>query len=106
MQENQTAKIVFTVGWLIIIIGVAGGFILGELVPIVRSVGTYITREKTSYNWGLALGVAIGSAISGVLFIAISEIIKLLQNLVNRVDKLPMTPNEQANGTGNSIFSI
>lgn len=86
MTDNAVAKTIRTVGVCIIVIGVLGAFCAGGVFPAV----TYSTtgRLDSAYNWGLVVAVIAGSILSGTVFIALSEIIRLLQASVDRLDKI------------------
>ncbi len=61
--------------FLIIQIGIMASFILGKQIPIVTIHYEYV---KESYNWALAIGGAVGSFLTGLLFLGFSELIESL----------------------------
>lgn len=105
MRENTVARAVRITGWCIIIGGIIGAFVLGYALPAV-TYGYYGGAAK-SYNWGLTLGVIIGSVISGMLFQAVAEIIRLLQMNVDRMDDLIRSTGGQTdNHSGSTLRDI
>ena len=102
MRENTVAKAVRITGWCIIVGGIIAAFVLGYALPAV-TYGYYGEIDK-SYNWGLTLGVSVGSVISGVLFQAIAEIIRLLQMNVDRMDDLMRATGAQTDKHSSSTL--
>lgn len=86
MQENVMSKTTRIVGYCAIVVGIICAFISGYLFPTT----TYSALDgfQTTFNWGVALLVALGGVISGILFLAVSEIIKLLQICADKLDKI------------------
>lgn len=102
MHENTVAKAVRITGWCIIVGGTIGAFILGYALPAISY--SYYGGADQSYNWGLTLGVIIGSIISGVLFQAIAEIIRLLQLNVDKIDGLMQSTGGRADKHSSSAL--
>ncbi len=104
MRENTVEKAVRMTGWCIIVVGIIGAFILGYALPAV----TYSThgRLDESYNWGLTLGVIVGSVVGGVLFQAIAEIIRLLQLNVDRMEDLIKATGGRMDGAGHERNAV
>lgn len=69
-EENKIAKALRNAGWLIIIAGILGSFILGA-----------------GSNWALVLSGSVGSGLSGLLFLGMSEIVLLLEEIKFGVKK-------------------
>ena len=68
--KNLTAQILFVVGWIVIFGGVFIGAILGGIMST--------DRYANELNMSVFLISAVTGAVSGLLFISVSEIIKLL----------------------------
>lgn len=102
MKENLVAKIVRITGWCIIIGGIIGAFILGEVLPTVTY--NHYGRAIETHNWGLTVAVIIGSIISGVFFHAIAEIIQLLQLNVDKMEVLLKDSSRKAEHHSNSTL--
>lgn len=81
MRENKIASIFYTLGIIIIILGIIGSFILGifaaKFFLIVLIVGS------------------ISSFVSGMMFIGFGEIIDLLQRNLNKQDLIINSINNQ-----------
>lgn len=73
-MESKPAKKLYLVGVAIIVLGSLGAIILGNKFPITS--GYYYVRE--SFNWGLCLTGIVTSIISGLVFIALSEMAESL----------------------------
>ena len=85
MKKNNTvAKILFGLGIFIIVAGVIGSFICGNVFEATE-IGYY--RTYSYYNWGLVILGLIGSILGGALFIAISEIIEQLNHINAKISK-------------------
>lgn len=82
-NNNKIGRILFGSGVAIIVIGIIGSFICGAVFPQVDTWYSVYSgyHENKSYNWGLAIGGVIASFISGMLYIALAEIIRLLQDM-------------------------
>lgn len=93
MTQNTVAKAMRVMGVCIIVIGIIGAFCGGYVFPAV----TYnqYGRADTSYNWELVIILLVGTILSGTLFIAISEIIRLLQASVDKLDKITRSVNDR-----------
>ena len=68
--KNLTAQILFVVGWIVIFGGVFIGAILGDIVAT--------DPYANELDMSVFLISAVTGAVSGLLFISVSEIIKLL----------------------------
>ena len=73
-MESKPAKKLYLVGVAIMVLGSLGAIILGNKFPIIS--GYYYVRE--SFNWGLCLTGIVTSIISGLVFIAFSEMAETL----------------------------
>ena len=85
MNTNKKADTINTIGIAIIILGMIGSFILGGVIPAITYDYSYFSGYdiEEMYNWGLAVGGAMGSFILGWCLIGLSEIIELLQQNQN-----------------------
>ena len=81
MSDNTYAKIIKIVGFIIIIGGIIGSFVLGGVFEkeITYPTSMYSYGSYTEYNWTLAIIGAVSSFVVGLLFVGFSEIIDLLQ---------------------------
>lgn len=77
-RENNISKIILGLGILIIIGGITGSFICGKVFEVYHSGGYY---SYWQYNWTVAVFGSIGSLLFGAFYIALSEIIELLDNV-------------------------
>lgn len=80
-KENKTAKTLHTVGVLVIVFGIIGFFIMGGIFPSITYDYSYYSGYDIdeTYNWALTIVSFVVCFISGICFIGLSEIIKLLQ---------------------------
>lgn len=102
MGENTLAKVIRVIGWCVLIGGIIGAFILGYAVPTVEYYSSGHIHEE--YNWGLTVGVIVGSIIASVLFRAIAEIIRLLQLGVDRLTAAIGDQKSAGHTTGGSMI--
>ena len=65
---NKYARALWIMGWVTLIFGVTGSFILGDDFRV----GYY------EFNWGLFFVGLLGSVISGLFLMGFSEVIRLL----------------------------
>jgi uncharacterized integral membrane protein len=86
MIKNNKAYIINAIGWIDIIVGIIGSFILGKVFPLI-TVDTFLSDDK-KYNWPLVITGIVISILSGVVFIGFAEIINLLQARVDQSEKL------------------
>lgn len=92
---NEKAKVINLIGWINIVGGIIGSFMIGSIYPetIVSNYSSYVDKE---YNWALVVAGIIISIVSGVLLFGFAEIINLLQEKVNQskqIEKLLITIN-------------
>lgn len=85
MEENKVAKYIKIIGILIIVLGVIGSFVLGDIYAVVETYGTTFTFTEETYNWPVTLIGIFSSMVSGILFIGFSEVINLLQKTVTQL---------------------
>lgn len=95
MIMNEKAKVINLIGWINIVGGIIGSFMIGSIYPetIVSNYSSYVDKE---YNWALVVAGIIISIVSGVLLFGFAEIINLLQEKVNQskqIEKLLITIN-------------
>lgn len=95
-EENKIAKILFGIGVGIIILGILGSLILGNIYPSVETTYDYYSSylysspqydSEVGYNWMVFLIGSLSSAISGILMIGFSELISLNQQTLNLLKK-------------------
>ncbi len=115
-KTNTIAKIMFCIGLFIIVAGFIGSFICGRVFE--REVGYYYTY--TEYNWAIAIFGSIGSFFLGAFYIALAEIIELLEktnkknenihsgigtlnSLMGKVKKLQEQTNDHLNRMDSNI---
>lgn len=81
MTDNIYAKSIRIVGFIIIIGGILGSFVLGGIfeTEITYPTSMYSYDSYTKYNWNLAIIGAVSSFIVGLLFVGLGELIDLLQ---------------------------
>ena len=95
LMSNKTAKVLKILGYLIIGAGSFGGIIVGVE-------GTNYFGSKIFWVAGLALTVT--SCLSGILFIGLSEVVNLLDQIKNNTTRVsspannPSGQNEQISG--------
>lgn len=104
MKENAVEKAIRTIGVCIIVIGIIGAFCCGGVFPSITYTST--GRIDSSYNWGLVVAVVAGSIISGSAFIGLSEIIRLLQSAVDKLDKIADDSNSTQSKQHSAIKDI
>ena len=75
--KNLTAQVLKVVGWIIIVLGVIYGLILGNEIPTANEIN-YPNVCEGEYNIQAVFISIVVSVIAGLLFISVSEIIKLL----------------------------
>lgn len=104
MKENKVANALHTIGVLVIVIGIIGSFICGEVFPEVTYKYSSYSGYKTveSYNWSLALTGVIASFIAGVCFIGFSEVISLLQESADTQERILRKLEDGTKETGPS----
>ena len=78
MQEsnNPYSKALKIIGWIIIIGGIIGSFILGGTTPTIENL--LRGSHYNDFNIGIFLTGSISSVFLGVLFLGLGEIIRLL----------------------------
>ncbi len=81
-MENKISKTIRICGGIVLIAGIIGSFFLGMVFPVVTYGELEYLRIEESYNWGLTLSVLASSILTGLLFLGIAEIIRLLDNAV------------------------
>ena len=78
MEKNQVARIIQILGYIMIGVGVLGSLGVGAQSPIIGDYGNHYVFSAETFNW-LAAGLwAYLNIIPGVVFIALAEIIELL----------------------------
>lgn len=87
MKNNKVSHALFLAGYLVILLGVASSFVLGGIFSITSVHGSYYTYTKETYNWALCLGGSVISVLNGLLFLGLSEIISLLDDIKRGVVK-------------------
>ena len=89
-KKNSTATALHVIGILTIILGIIGSFIIGAIFPSTTydysAWGGYDIDE--AYNWSLVIEGILTSCVTGICFIGFGEIIKLLQIIANRQNKI------------------
>ena len=89
MSRNSIAKILSTIGWFIYIGGAIAGIVIGNVeVPYTFTSGSY-----TEFSFALAFTYWAISFVSGTVFIGFSEIIHLLQKLVDKGESIGVINN-------------
>ncbi len=86
-MKNNKAETINFLGWIDIIGGIIGSFILGSLYPQI-SVSSYSSYVDKEYNWILVIvGITI-SIVSGIILIGFAEIINLLQQKADQSENI------------------
>src|SRR5690625_4040472 len=70
MKQNKVSKILFYIGILIFVISTSLAIYTGNMMA-----------EFVGFNWAIFLDTALTGFISGMIFIALAEIIKLLHSI-------------------------
>lgn len=86
-EENTISKTLVTIGWLIIIGGIVGSIVLAESNPALQVEGSYYESIEETFNYTILIVGSFSSIISGMLFMALGEIIKLNQMIFNLMRK-------------------
>ncbi|TFJ93650.1 hypothetical protein [Lentibacillus salicampi] len=72
--NNKVAKWLYTLGQIIIVVGIVAGLI--------------IASSSLYFSWSAFFIYAVSGLISGIMFIGFGEIIRLLENTGNTIVKL------------------
>ncbi|KEO82016.1 hypothetical protein [Tumebacillus flagellatus] len=80
-EETKTARVLRFLGWAVMVVGVVSGFFLAN-VPV--EPGAMYTR----FELALAFKYWIGSIVSGVLVLGFAEVVRLLDKINDKLDKL------------------
>lgn len=90
MSDNTYAKVIKIVGFIIIIGGIIGSFVLGGVFEkeITYPTSMYSYGSYTEYNWTLAIIGAVSSFVVGLLLIGFSETISLLQQNADNQERI------------------
>lgn len=99
-MKNSKAYAINIMGWITIIAGVIGSFVIGDVYQVVSYSFTGI--ERSTYNWSLAIMCCISSVFIGLVIIGLAEIIELLQH---NYDKNTLI-EEKINGFESSLNEI
>lgn len=99
-MKNSKAYAINIMGWITIIVGVIGSFVIGDVYQVVSYSFTGI--ERSTYNWSLAIMCCISSVFIGLVIIGLAEIIELLQQ---NYDKNTLI-EEKINGFESSLNEI
>lgn len=70
-RTNLVAVVLKVIGWVILV----GGFLAGLILASLYNYG---------FDWAIAIGYWVFALLSGIIFLALAEIITLLQVLVNK----------------------
>jgi hypothetical protein len=102
--ENSVAKVIKAIGVLIIIIGIAAGIVLGNVhAHETVIISSFSARTETSFNWLIMLTAWVTTFVVGILFIGVSEIIRLLH--IISVNSLHAVKNHDVNTNNEKNFS-
>ncbi len=89
VPKNTIAQVLKVIGWIIIILGVVYGFVLGFTKPTADEINyPNLYSDSEQFNAQALAISSITGTIAGLLFIAISEIITLLFKNLNAQNKL------------------
>ena len=77
-MRNTTAMVMRILGWMDIGCGFIAGIVSGNAFKTVTISSSLYGSAKESFNWGLFCAVVGAGIVSGLLFLAVSEIIELL----------------------------
>lgn len=85
-NKNLTSEILLNIGWIIIIIGVVAGFIVADSIEgsSDRSSALYYSLRPRPLGWLYGIITAASGIISGMFFIGMAEIIRLLEKIYNK----------------------
>jgi len=86
MEGNKIAQYIRGTGWVILIFGIIGSFIMGQIFPSISY--SYSGRESESYNWIIAIIGICTSIISGLAFIGFAELIELSQQKLDTINRI------------------
>ena len=75
-KTNRIAKIMMIIGYFVIIVGIIGSLICGKIFEI---------GVNDDYNWSVAIFGIIGSILVGAFYIALSELIELLETIKEKL---------------------
>lgn len=101
MTNNRIAKILFISGIVIMILGTVLSLIFAGIVPNENSTAdrrlesNVASYQFYTYNWGIALLGTSCSLIVGFFFVALYEIIGILQDISNKLPSSVNTTNQQ-----------
>lgn len=87
-KTNRIAKIMQIIGCFVIIAGIISALICGDIF------------EKLEYNWTVAVSGILGSVLVGAFYIALSEIIELLETIK---EKLATKENNSQNPVSKKV---
>ncbi|MNN52220.1 hypothetical protein D3C81_1669040 [compost metagenome] len=86
VPSNLIGKLLYATGITIIVVGVVVGLIIGLTLKDPLSSSSYFP-DPHPLRWVYGLSIIISSSISGLLFLGISEVIKLLSSIRNNTNK-------------------
>ena len=78
MERNKVAQTIQILGYIMIGVGVLGSLGVGAQFSIMGNYGTHYMFSAETFNWLAAGKWAFFNIIPGVVFIALAEIIELL----------------------------
>lgn len=109
MEENQMAKVLRIIAGIVLVVGIIGSLILGDVLETTTYVA-YTTIHH--YNTPVAIGGVVSSIIFSVLLFSLAEIISLLQSnydknseISNKIDTIKNNVEEIKKNTSGSKYS-
>ena len=101
-MDNTKAKAISVIGWIDIIGGVIGSFIMGSAFSLSNLDGI----EK--YNWNIVILGIFSSVVSGIILLGFAEIINLLQEKVSQAKKIDeiLDAIKSINNSSNNITKM
>ena len=82
MTQNKIGNALKTIAILIFIFGIIAAFICGAVFPAYEY-HSYFDYYSDEYNWTLVIEIIIASIVTGIVFLGFSEIINLLQGILD-----------------------
>jgi|SRR5690625_472728 len=93
MKQNKVSKILFYIGILIFVISTGLAIYTGNMMA-----------EFVGFNWAIFLDTALTGFISGMIFIALAEIIKLLHSINLKMGSDEIEAAESKSNDGGKIY--
>ena len=103
MKNNKCAGIIYIIGVFVIILGIVGSFILGDVsnIEVYSEYGSH-----SEYNWSLSIFCAVSSLILGLILMGLGEMIGLLQDNLDQQSALYRLLSQHPCKNSNSVNTI